>query len=362
MTGVVGSPLPMDSEKGKESMETELYSIMDVNSPAAQAGLALAGRILRAGGLVGFPTETVYGLGANALDPEAVSAIFTAKGRPGDNPLIVHVDDLDTARSLAWFTPLAEQLAERYWPGPLTLVLESRGLTPPVVSAGLTTLAIRFPAHPGARAMIREAGVPVAAPSANLSGRPSPTLASHVYEDMQGRIPLILDGGPVEIGLESTVVDARDSQPILLRPGRITREELTAFAGGCGVAGTAECQRPTAPGMKYRHYAPQGQLILVDHWRAVEALRQTMLAEDPEPPLLLLSTEAAQVLAQRGVPKSQMICLGGIDEPAAFAHELFGALREADRRGAKRIIGQRIAEVGLGAAVMNRFNKAAGQK
>ena len=343
-------------------METELYSIIDLHSATAQAGIALAGRILRAGGLVGFPTETVYGLGANALDAEAVASIFSAKGRPGDNPLIAHVDDIKTARALAQFTPLAERLAEQYWPGPLTLVLESRGLTPPVVSAGLTTLAIRFPAHPGARAMIREAGVPVAAPSANLSGRPSPTLASHVYEDMHGHIPLILDGGPVEIGLESTVVDARDSQPVLLRPGRITREALTALTGSCRVAGTADCQRPTAPGMKYRHYAPQGQLVLVAHWRAAEALRQTMLAADPEPPLLLLSQEAAQALAQRGVPWSQMICLGSIADPAAFAHELFGALREADRRGAKRIIGQEIPAVGLGEAVMNRLKKAAGQK
>ena len=343
-------------------METLLYDIRQLESDQAQEGLSRAGAILREGGLVGFPTETVYGLGANALDAAAVAGIFAAKGRPGDNPLIVHVAELETAHTLAHFTTLAEKLAARYWPGPLTMVMDSKGVVPASVSAGLTTLAIRFPVHPGALAMIRSAGLPIAAPSANLSGRPSPTLASHVMEDMQGRIPLILDGGPVEIGLESTVVDVRGDVPVLLRPGRITREELTELCGACPLAGTAETQRPMAPGMKYRHYAPQGQLILVEHWRAAEALRQSMLAEEEGEPLLLLSQEAAAELLSRGVPGKQIISLGSEQDPAAFAHNLFAALREADQRQARRIIGQRIPETGLGAAVMNRFNKAASKK
>ena len=343
-------------------METLVYSIQDMASREAREGLELAGKLLREGGLVGFPTETVYGLGASALDEAAVAAIFAAKGRPGDNPLIAHIDSLEMGRELVAFTPLAERLAARYWPGPLTMVLESRGRTPRSVSAGLDTLAVRFPSHPGARAMIRAAGLPVAAPSANLSGRPSPTLARHVLEDMAGRIPLILDGGPVEIGLESTVVDARGETPVLLRPGRVTREELAALCGDCALAGTKECQRPAAPGMKYRHYAPQGQLSLVNDWREAEALRERMLAEAADRPLLLLSAESAAALTARGVPREEVLSLGPEGDSGAFAHNLFAALREADRRQARRIIGQRVAENGLGAAVMNRLNKAAGGK
>ncbi|MDO4733321.1 MAG: L-threonylcarbamoyladenylate synthase [Bacillota bacterium] len=343
-------------------METRLCDIRNLNSEEALRGLKLAGEILRGGGLVGFPTETVYGLGANAFDAEAVASIFAAKGRPGDNPLIVHVASLQQARELVEFTPLAEKLAERYWPGPLTLVLDSRGLVPASVSAGLSTLAVRLPSHPGALAMLRAAERPIAAPSANLSGRPSPTLASHVLEDMQGRVPLILDGGAVEIGLESTVVDARGECPILLRPGKITQEELRLLCGDCPAAGQADCARPASPGMKYRHYAPQGQLFLVKTWREAEALRLQLLQEGLPLPLLLLSDESAGELQQRGVPEEQIISLGSEARPEEFAHNLFAALREADHRAASHIIGQSIPAIGLGAAVMNRYTKAASKK
>jgi len=260
------------------------------------------------------------------------------------------------------FTPLAEKLAECYWPGPLTMVLDSRGLVPASVSAGLSTLAVRFPSHPGALAMLRAAERPIAAPSANLSGRPSPTLAGHVLEDLQGRIPLILDGGPVEIGLESTVVDARGEYPILLRPGKVTQDALKLLCGDCPAAGQADCARPASPGMKYRHYAPQGQLFLVKNWREAEALRHSLLQEEAPQPLLLLSEESSRELQRRGVPETQIISLGSEEEPADFAHNLFAALREAEHRGAGYIIGQSIPAIGLGAAVMNRYTKAASKK
>jgi len=334
-------------------METRLY-------PTTEEHLAEAAALIRSGQLVGFPTETVYGLGADALQADAVAGIFAAKGRPADNPLIAHICSHAMAEQLAEFTPLARRLAERFWPGPLTVVLPKKSIVPDIVSAGLPTVAIRWPSHPAAARLIELAGTPIAAPSANKSGRPSPTLASHVWEDLQGKVPLILDGGAVEIGLESTVVDARGQVPVLLRPGRITMEQLRELAGDCLLPDGLSGKRPMSPGMKYRHYAPQGALYLAADYRAVEALRTHMLEEDPTPPLLLVPDAGADALAAHGVPQEEMIRMGQSEED--MAARLFAALREADTRGAARIICQQAEESGLGRAIMNRLHKAASKK
>lgn len=328
-------------------------------APVDDNSIREAAEIIRSGGLVAFPTETVYGLGANALDAAAVAAIYAAKGRPADNPLIAHIACRDLAESLVHFTPLADKLADKFWPGPLTLVLPSSGALPPIVSAGLPTAALRWPAHAAAAALIRAAGLPIAAPSANLSGRPSPTLAAHVAEDMAGRIPLILDGGPVDIGLESTVVDASGEYPVLLRPGRVTVEQLRELCGDCLFPDSGLSARPPAPGMKYRHYAPRGQLLLAPDYRAAEALRERILAEQGIEPLLLLSAESARQLLDRGLPPEQILVWGRRDDLPAYAGQIFAALRQADRRGARMIIAETVSDEGLGRAIMNRLQKAA---
>jgi len=343
-------------------METRIIDIRDLGSAAAGQAFAEAGELLRSGGLVAFPTETVYGLGADALNGAAAARIFAAKGRPADNPLIAHIDSLEMGEKLAVFTDLAGRLAEKFWPGPLTLVLPKRAAVPDATTAGLDSVALRRPSHPAALALIRAAGLPIAAPSANASGRPSPTLADHVYEDLAGKVPLILDGGPVEIGMESTVVDARGELPVLLRPGKITLEQLRELCGGCLPAGSAEAERPPAPGMKYRHYAPQGQLTLVPDWRAMEACRLQWLREATGEPLLILSRESAAELRRRGLRPEYMLVYGGRGDVEAYARQAFACLREADRRGAARIIAETVPEQGLGRAIMNRLNKAASKK
>lgn len=330
--------------------------------PISKSSINQAAAIIRGGGLVAFPTETVYGLGANALDAAAVSSIFAAKGRPQDNPLIVHIADLATAYRLAQFTPLAMQLAQQFWPGPLTLVLNSNSLVPDVVTAGLSTVALRFPAHAAAQQLIAASGLPIAAPSANISGRPSPTLAAHVLEDLDSRIPLILDGGAVEIGLESTVVDATGSVPLLLRPGQISEEHLRRVAGACQVAKVADsAAAPPSPGMKYRHYAPKGQLQLVSDWRAAEAAQLGIRQRQGAEPLLLLTDATAEQMLERHLTEeSNIIRLG--NSKKQYAANLFAALREADVRAARFIIAETVEESGLGQAIMNRLNKAAGGK
>lgn len=325
--------------------------------PINEQTLAQAAQLLQAGEVVGFPTETVYGLAADALSTAAVLKIFAAKGRPADNPLIAHVCSWPMAESLATFTPLARQLAAAFWPGPLTLVLAKQPPVPEVVTAGLSTVALRWPAHPAALRLIELTGRPLAAPSANRSGRPSPTLASHVWEDLAGEIPLILDGGAVQIGLESTVVDATGEFPLLLRPGKISPEQLQQLCGKCLLPTQTAAEKPASPGMKYRHYAPQGELHLVADWRAAEALRLSLLADTAKPPLLLLPDAAAAELVRRGVPEAEIIRLGSND--TQLAARLFAALREADQRQAEQIICLAVAESGLGHAIMNRLSKAA---
>jgi len=242
-----------------------------------------AGEIIRAGGLVAFPTETVYGLGADAMNSEAAAKIYAAKGRPSDNPLIVHIADMEQVDQLAENVPeQARKIMEAFWPGPLTVILNKKETVPDGTTGGLKTVAVRMPSHPDARALIRESGRMIAAPSANTSGRPSPTTALHVLEDMDGKIPMILDGGPVGIGIESTIVDMTGEVPMILRPGYITKAMLESVVGTVQVdPAVAGRQMPKnvvakAPGMKYRHYAPKGQLTLVegDAGKVIEKINQ----------------------------------------------------------------------------------------
>lgn len=331
-------------------MKTELLF------PTPEA-LARAGELLRSGEVVGFPTETVYGLGANALDEAAVEKIFAAKGRPGDNPLIVHIADADGLAPLIASEPgpHARALMDAFWPGPLTLIFPKSVAVPARVTAGLDTVAIRMPSHPVAQALIRAAGVPLAAPSANRSGRPSPTTAADVLEDMDGRVPMILDGGPCRVGVESTVVDLSGEAPRVLRPGGITRAQIEAVASACEIDHAVlnplgEGERPRSPGMKYKHYAPRGEVTV---FCGENAVKNIIRRYDAASNALILALEGN--LPFYG--KRRCISLG--PDAESMAAKLFHALREADRLGADVILCEGVEPVGVGLAVMNRLLRAA---
>jgi len=325
------------------------------------ADAALAGKLLREGELVVFPTETVYGLGANALDADAVRRIYVAKGRPSDNPLIAHVASLDGLSSLWRSIPdTAWKLAEAFWPGPMTMVLPRTDLVPDAVTAGLDTVAVRFPSHPVAQAVIREAGVPIAAPSANLSGKPSPTEAAHVLADLDGRVAAVLDGGPCAVGLESTVIAVQEGHVTLYRPGGVSVEMLEALLGKGNVEvdpGVRQpVEKPKSPGMKYRHYAPSAPLTLFvgQPDRTAAAIREA-LAKD--------GTDKAAVLCfdeYDGTFPCRTLTFGGREDYEAQAHRVFDALRQLDTMGMERLYGQCPPEDGVGLAVSNRLTRAAG--
>ena len=313
---------------------------IQIATPAAVQDQELleAAQIIRDGGLVAFPTETVYGLGANALDEKAAKKIYEAKGRPSDNPLIAHISCYEELEPLVTGIPQAGgKLARRYWPGPLTMVFPKSPAVPYGTTGGLDTVAVRMPSDPVASRLIALAGVPVAAPSANLSGRPSPTTARHVWQDMNGRINMILDGGPVGIGLESTIVDVSGPVPVLLRPGAITLEMLRDTVGKVEVdpaiqGPPAEGLRPKAPGMKYRHYAPRGELTLVEgESRAVvSAIRRLVeegLAEGRK--VAVICTEETRDQYSGGILR----CVGTRTRQETIAHNLFAVLRELDDLG-----------------------------
>ncbi len=327
--------------------------------PADREGIALGGRLLRAGELVGFPTETVYGLGGDALNGEAVRNIFKAKGRPADNPLIVHVTDETGLEGLCLPNDTARALMKRFWPGPLTLLMKKTDRVPDVTTAGLPTVAVRCPAHPAARALIAAAGVPVAAPSGNLSGRPSPTTARHMLEDMDGRIPLILDGGPCSVGVESTVVDVTGDVPVIFRPGGVTREEIAAAVGACLVADSVmrplkEGEAAPSPGMRHRHYAPKGQMTVVegaDGEKVVRRLKELYDAYGGRA-CILCHRDHLTAFGDRRV-----MDLGDTAEESARV--LFALLREMDGERIDRILCEGWKEEGVGLAVMNRMARAA---
>lgn len=327
--------------------------------------LAEAAAVLRRGGTVAFPTETVYGLGADALQPEALAGIFAAKGRPLDNPLIVHIAGWEQAEALIAGEPppLFWRLGRLFWPGPLTLVVPRHGRVPAAVSAGLPTVAIRWPAHPVAEALIKLAAVAVAAPSANLSGRPSPTTAEHVEVDLAGRIDLILDGGPTGVGIESTVLDLTRDPPLLLRPGGITREMLAEAVGEVAVAEAAGSGPVPSPGMKYRHYAPAAPLrLLAGDEAAVAAAALNELTGGRSAGLrigLLASRQTLRAVAAGGGRPGWSFDLGDRRDLAAVAASLYRGLRQADAQDLDLILGECFPEAGLGAALMDRLRRAA---
>ncbi|HEY8498939.1 MAG TPA: L-threonylcarbamoyladenylate synthase [Limnochordales bacterium] len=334
------------------------------------AVLAEVGAAIRRGELVAFPTETVYGLGADALDDRAVRRIFEAKGRPPDNPLIVHVASPEQAMALAYPDPRGrwEELARRFWPGPLTLILPCRPVVSPAATAGLDTVAIRMPAHPVALGLIRAAGRPIAAPSANRSGRPSPSTAQHVVEDLYGRVEWILDGGPTGVGVESTVLDLTDDPPAVLRPGGVGPERLEAVLGPVRLhAGEApEGQAPRSPGMKYRHYAPETPLLVLEGSpRAVAwAVRRRLESLGPEagPLGLFVTDETLAWLHRWGAlphPRVRVVPAGPRHDLEGIARRLFGALRELDQGPRGLILAEAVEERGLGVAVNNRLRRAA---
>ena len=329
-----------------------------------KAAILEAAALLRAGGLVAFPTETVYGLGANALDAEAVPRIYQAKGRPSDNPLIVHVAAPEAVAPLAFADARAHALMAAFWPGPLTLLLPKKPLIPAVTNAGLPSVAVRMPNHPVALALLAACGVPVAAPSANRSGRPSPTTAAHVLADLQGRVPMILDGGACAVGLESTVLDMTAEVPTIVRPGGVTREMLLRHLPDVRVADSVmrplhEGEKAVSPGMMYRHYAPSGQLTLVKG--APDAVAAACRAEYAKAvaagkrACILAFAENAQRYAGLAVRQ-----IGSLAAPDTIAHELFAALRAMDDAGMEIILCEAVATQGIGLAIMNRMCRAAG--
>ncbi len=321
--------------------------------------IAQAGKLLREGEVVGIPTETVYGLAANALDPEAVRKIFHAKGRPSDNPLIVHIAEFDQIYDLVSYLPDdAWQLAAAFWPGPLTMILPKTDRVPEVVSAGLDTVGVRMPSHDLAQKIILAAGVPLAAPSANISGKPSPTSAQHVLSDMKGKISAVVDGGYCEVGVESTVISLVGERPRLLRPGAISLEMLQDVLGvvevDCAVHQQIDEQTTvSAPGMKYRHYAPEAEVIVVAGTPEETAAYIQRHAE-PDAGILCFDEYAAQFIQQ------DLHTLGAVSNENAHAQQLFDALRLFDSSQATTIYAQCPPEKGIGRAVANRLKKAAG--
>lgn len=345
-----------------DAKQTVLWRV-DKKNPAP-AIIKEAASIIARGGLVAFPTETVYGLGANGLDGKAVDSIFAAKGRPRDNPLILHVSDINMVYRYAGdVSKTALMLMEEFWPGPLSVVLPGSSKVPREVSAGLNSLAFRMPDHSVALALIREAGVPVAAPSANTSGKPSPTTAEHTYQDLKGKIDAILDGGQAGMGVESTVLDLTAEVPVILRPGGVTLEDIKEL--GCDVVLDSSLvnyeeivDKPRSPGMKYRHYAPSSPLILI------EGVEEQVIQEI----LKLASAYAAQgkrigVLCRDGnlgkYPGTMTIAAGTAWDHASVAVELYNALRSFDDTDMDIILAEGVEPVGLGLAVANRLRRAA---
>jgi L-threonylcarbamoyladenylate synthase len=323
-----------------------------------------AGTVIREGGLVAFPTETVYGLGANALDEDAVRKIFEAKGRPQDNPLIVHVADFNLEPLVKNIPEVAVKLMESFWPGPLTLILEKSDLIPNVTSAGLSSVGIRMPSNNIARELIRAAGVPVAAPSANVSGRPSPTEASRCVEDLEGKVDFILGGGSCEVGLESTIVDCTSNPPCILRPGGITLDMLRKVDNSIyidpSVMKKAEVDfKPKAPGMKYRHYAPKAPMKIVqgDLQKTIEKIKEIVQNSiDENKQVGILATEESADKYFQGM----VISLGSRADLENVGKNLFEALRRFDDAGVDIILSEAFEEDGIGTAVMNRLKKSAG--
>jgi L-threonylcarbamoyladenylate synthase len=347
--------------------DTKIWRLDSSDLPEADA-IREAATLLQAGKAVAFPTETVYGLGANARSDEAVGRIFEAKGRPSDNPLIVHIAHREQLYAIVTeVPPMAGQLMDRFWPGALTIVLPVKpGAVSAKVTAGLHTVAVRMPDHPVALALISAANCPIAAPSANRSGRPSPTKAEHVLEDLRGRIAGVVDGGASDVGLESTVVEIIGESVVILRPGGVSAEQLREVASQVTLDPAIQRQTdmppsaPRSPGMKYAHYAPEGRMVVVigDHPGRIRARIHSELAAAQEQGLrtgVLTSEESKSLYAA-----DLIVSYGAASVPAEAAHRLYDALRSFDLAGIQFIAAEGLSEQGMGLAVMNRLVKAAG--
>lgn len=346
-------------------MRSEIWKILGDPIKDGNA-IKRAGQILLEGGLVAFPTETVYGLGGNALDPEASRKIYAAKGRPSDNPLIVHIAETEALGKIVSEIPEgARKLAKAFWPGPLTMILPKSEAVPSETTGGLQSVAVRMPSHPTALALIRAGGGYIAAPSANTSGRPSPTMAEHVAEDLGENIDMILDDGPVGIGIESTIVDLTEAVPVVLRPGYISLEDLREVLGeevrmdqGLLLTGDA---RPKAPGMKYRHYAPKAELSIVEGEKAAVTARINELAREAHEAgkeIGILCTQETREAYPLGIVK----CIGSRSNEEEIARHLYQALREFDDCQVDLIYSEAFYTPRMGEAIMNRLLKAAGHK
>jgi len=324
-----------------------------------------AAKIIKDGGIVAFPTETVYGLGANALNEKSVEKIYNAKGRPSDNPLIVHISSNKELYSLVESVKLkAQMLMDLFWPGPLTLIFPKSNLIPDTITAGLSTVAIRMPDNKIARELIKYSGVPIAAPSANISGRPSPTNASHVIKDLNGKVDMILDGGEVKVGLESTVLDVTGDIPTILRPGGITREMLEEAIGEvlidpAIISDKELLSTPMSPGMKYKHYAPKAQVIIVEGEINKVIKKIKSLAEEKQKQNIrvgIMATEQTKHHYKTGF----ILSVGDRNKPETIAAKLFDCLRAFDEEGVEIILSESFSYEKIGFAIMNRLKKAAG--
>ena len=334
--------------------------------------ISFAAELLKEDKLVAFPTETVYGLGGNALSPTAAQAIYSAKGRPSDNPLIVHICDPDSVYELAENVPdTAKTLMEAFWPGPLTIILPKSEVVPKQTTGGLDTVAIRLPSHPAALSLIKKSGIYIAAPSANSSGRPSPTTARHVADDLNGRIDAIIDGGPVGIGIESTIVDLTSEIPTILRPGFITKKNLEAIIGEVridpAIIEADSNLRPKAPGMKYTHYAPSGELYIVETAQGRNKNTEAVAKKINE----LYNEKKAEghvvrVLAPEEhcsfYNEADVIPVGNTTDGVTVSARLYASLRECDAAKAEFIYSESFEDYELGGAIMNRLLKAAGHR
>lgn len=322
-----------------------------------------AAKIINDGGLVVFPTETVYGIGADALNDSAVDKIFKAKERPGDNPLIVHIASMEELNVLVSEIPEnAKKLADKFWPGPMTMILKKSSIMSDKITAGLDTVAVRLPANEIALELIKISQKPIAAPSANTSGKPSPTEASHVVEDLMGKVDMIIDGGNTFIGLESTVVDMTTDIPMILRPGKITKEDIESVLGKCeydpAIIKSSEKIIPKSPGQKYRHYSPIAEVVL--YKGTIENMAERINKDYDE---MLKEGKSAGILStvqtESKYGEKIKICLGDRTKPLSISSNLFKSLRKFDEMGVDIILAEAVDESGLGKAIMNRMGKAA---
>lgn len=343
-------------------MKTILYKIDVENINPDQ--LQEAGNLIAAGELVAFPTETVYGLGGDALHPDAAKKIYEAKGRPSDNPLIIHIAEVSDLERVAKVVPeQAKKLADAFWPGPLTMIVWKKEEVPYATTGGLETVAVRMPNHPVALELIRKSGKLIAAPSANTSGRPSPTEASHVMGDLEGRIAMVLDGGPVGIGIESTIIDLTEPTPMILRPGYITPEMLSEVLGeeviiDPGIIAADDTTKPKAPGMKYKHYAPKADMVIVDGEKDAVIQKINALTEEARKERKNVAVIATEETKDDYIA-DVVLSIGKREDEDSIAKHMYKILRDCDTLDVEIIYSESFKTPRIGQAIMNRLLKAA---